>query len=245
MNELFQEKRNLFLLLAGLILVLLIVLYFVFIQPLQSDRKTSEANIVTLKEDIHALKTKQKRSKKASVQEDSLLFKDELPMTPDLDVLLRSLEEIETVSSSRISKIEFAYDANLPKPEEEETAKADVKVEASDGTEAKAEVKTNVTDDTDKPEEELPILKDVPAGLHTIAMRMEVASPDYQRFDQLMKAIEKLDRVTLVHTLEFEKPAEAALVLESFPNESITCQVELVTFYYDTDAKPADTSTAN
>lgn len=242
MNEMFQERRGLFLTLASLILVLLIVLYFAFIQPLAADRKAKEAEAGNTQKEIEALQAKEKRLASEPTKEEALVYKQNMPQVADLDQLIKSLDEIAEVSTSRIEKIEFAYDEDLPEREEPvseneaedgQTAEDKTADPSSDKPEAEssADAKTTPAQE-DTAAQELKLEKK-PKNLHTISMRIDVSSPDYAHFDQLIKEIEKLERVTLVNTLEFENPAEADLIMNDNPDQSIDCTVELMTFYYD------------
>lgn len=251
MNEQFQERRNIYLGLAGLILLLLIVLFFAVLKPMIDDKSTKEATALQLQEQNEKLEVEKKRAenKDDTVLDDKIYYKTKMPLNPDLDELMRSLETVEAVSMSRIDKIEFGYDGELPLPEpkeEEADTKVDVDVNVDsdsakpgeDAPDAKADVEVETKEDTNEAETTQPVPDlteqlQVPDNLRMISMRMEVASPDYEHFNTLMKEIEKIDRVTLVNTMEFKKPAEAELILDENPDESVTCTVELVTFYYD------------
>lgn len=245
MNEQFQERRNIYLALAGLILILLIVLFFAVLKPMLDEKSTNEAEALTLQKQVDDLEIQKKRAKNSADfgQDESTLYKAKMPLNPSLDELMRSLEEIGAVSMSRIDKVEFAYDGDIPLGDkEEESSDPDNAVADSNaGTDDEATANTDqnensgTTTTTDNKVAQLEL--QAPENLHTIAMRMEVASPDYEHFDQMMKEIEKLDRVTLVNTLEFKKPAEAELVLDQNPDETVTCTVELITFYYDGPVK--------
>ncbi|WLV24114.1 hypothetical protein QR721_10760 [Aciduricibacillus chroicocephali] len=250
MNEQFQERRNLYLALAGLILILLIVLFFAVLKPMTDEKSANEAEALNLQKQVDNLQTEKKRAQNSpdSGQDESTLYKAKMPLNPSLDELMRSLEEIEAISMSRIDKIEFAYDGDLPLPDKEEdtTNPDDAVPDANAGTNDDTATSTDEEDTSGAVDSEARTSADnkvaqlelqAPENLHTIAMRMEVASPDYEHFDMLMKEVEKLDRVTLVNTLEFKKPAEAELVLDQNPDETVTCTVELITFYYDGPVK--------
>lgn len=248
MNEQFQERRNIFLALVGLILILLIVLFFAVLKPMMDEKNAEQASALEAEKNVKDLQLEKKRldNNKVSTEDQEFLYEKKMPLNPSLDELMRSLEEIAAVSMSRIDKIEFAYDGELPLPEadkkdvnvEVETPAADASTDAAgdstdtDKTNVKVETNTDEQDKAISPESTA-LAWEAPENLHTITMRMEVASPNYQSFDTLMKEVEKLERVTLLNTMEFKKPAEAELVLNENPDESVICTVELMTFYYD------------
>jgi|GEM_PF-5282402 len=243
MNEQFQERRNIFLALVGLILVLLVVLFFAVLKPMMDEKNAEQAKALDTEKNVKSLQLEKKRldNNEVSTEDEAFLYEKKMPLNPSLDELMRSLEEIAAVSTSRIDKIEFAYDGELSLAEaDKEDVNVEVDTPDADNTdEGSADSASEDTADVKVDEEKsispesTELAWEAPENLHTITMRMEVASPDYQHFDMLMKEIEKLERVTLLNTMEFKKPAEAELVLNENPDESVTCTVELMTFYYD------------
>ena len=70
-------------------------------------------------------------------------------------------------------------------------------------------------------------LSEKPEDLQIITVRMDVTSPNYDDFLEFITEIEQQERIMSVSSLQFEKPGKEE------QGETITHQVELITFYYD------------
>lgn len=227
MNNIFQEKRNTFLLLIGLLFVLLIVLYFAFISPLLSDFKGKKASQVSLQNDIAVLEKQLEQL--ADVQEEfeqeQLELQKKIPLTRELEEIVLILQDMELQSSSLIESIDFYYDSSLPTSDFLYELDSDEVIEDEDSS-----VVEGVEND-DEASRAID-LNEKPESLQIITIRMDISSPTYDDFLHFITEIEQQERIMSVSGLHFEKTSEEGLVLAEELDETITYQVELITFYY-------------
>lgn len=238
MNNFFHENKRVLWLLLSLLFVLLIVLYFIFLKPtledidgVQASSQELKSDIDQLKQELEAQKDDEKIVHEVSEQESKL------PKTKRLDQLLLTFEEIEAVSSSRIVKVDFSYDGDFPETGMDEAE------ESNDETREESDADDNQGDDVNETGEEndaedkqvMPAIdiSDKPEALQPIIVELEVASPNYKRFKQFLTEVEKQERITVVSTLEFEKPGEEELIKAETPSKIMTFKVQLMTFYLD------------
>lgn len=227
MNNIFQEKRNTFLLLVGLLFVLLIVLYFAFIGPLLSDLKGKKATQVNLQNDIAALEKQLEQIDDAQedFEQEQLELEKKIPPTRELEEIVLVLQDIELHSSSLIESIEFYYDSSLPTSDFLRELDSDEVLEGEDDSDAESEE----NNDEASPAIDL---SEKPESLQIITVRMDVSSPNYDEFLQFITDIEGQERIMSVSRLQFEKPGEVAFSIEE-TGETVTHHVEFITFYHE------------
>lgn len=223
MNNIFEENRNAFLMLSGLLFVLLIVLYFAFISPLLSDLKDERANHIDLQNEIAVLEKQiqQIDETQEELTQEQLELQKKVPLTRELEEIVLILQDIELQSSSLIELIDFYYDSSLPTPDFSHELDADEVIEGANDAEGE--------ENSDKESQTIE-LKEKPESLQVITISMEITSPSYDDFLQLIKEIEQQERIMSVSKLQFEKTSDFTVKDEQ--DELITHKVELMTFYY-------------
>jgi len=223
MNNIFEENRNAFLMLSGLLFVLLIVLYFAFISPLLSDLKDERANHIDLQNEIAVLEKQiqQIDEIQEELTQEQLELQKKVPLTRKLEEIVLILQDIELQSSSLIELIDFYYDSSLPTPDFSHEFDADEVIEGANDAEGE--------ENSDKESQTIE-LKEKPESLQVITISMEITSPSYDDFLQLIKEIEQQERIMSVSKLQFEKTSDFTVNDEQ--DELITHKVELMTFYY-------------
>src|SRR5690625_512379 len=223
MNNIFEENRNAFLMLSGLLFVLLIVLYFAFISPLLSDLKDERANHIDLQNEIAVLEKQiqQIDETQEELTQEQLELQKKVPLTRELEEIVLILQDIELQSSSLIELIDFYYDSSLPTPDFSHELDADEVIEGANDAEGE--------ENSDKESQTIE-LKEKPESLQVITISMEITSPSYDDFLQLIKEIEQQERIMSVSKLQFEKTSDFTVNDEQ--DELITHKVELMTFYY-------------
>ena len=223
MNNIFEENRNAFLMLSGLLFVLLIVLYFAFISPLLSDLKDERANHIDLQNEIAVLEKQiqQIDEIQEELTQEQLELQKKVPLTRELEEIVLILQDIELQSSSLIELIDFYYDSSLPTPDFSHELDADEVIEGANDAEGE--------ENSDKENQTIE-LKEKPESLQVITISMEITSPSYDDFLQLIKEIEQQERIMSVSKLQFEKTSDFTVNDEQ--DELITHKVELMTFYY-------------
>jgi hypothetical protein len=152
-----------------------------------------------------------------------------VPSEPALENLLRTLQEIELVSGSKILDYSFTYDGTIP--ERAVPAAEDMEIieeTEEDSLNNELEIEPEEREEEVSPVLELPGLPEE-AGLITVAM--ELFSPDYEQLQVFLQEIEKQERVMMISYLEFVQPGEMEL-LES-GDESVWVNMEVTSFYYE------------
>ncbi|WP_077706094.1 hypothetical protein [Virgibacillus dokdonensis] len=233
MNDMFQEKKGLIFTILALFFVLLLVIYVIVIHPLFKQIDAKETDMQMIQEDISKQEQKLTDVRNQDTEIDTIALDKQIPKSKEIDELLLIIEKIATISSSRVEDMEFAYDESLQVLEQEQ---ADEEVE--DGREAESSTEENTTpteeNEAKKAESEeatRQVMETVATSVHTVQLRVKIFSPKYKNFKQFLQQIEKLERVTMVHAIEMEKPGEKELTLEENPDETVEYTVELMTFY--------------
>lgn len=234
MNNLFEEKRTLFLLLLSLIFLGLLAVYLFFIQPLSGELRTAKNTSVSLEADIDVFEAK--NSPELSKKDiDTLLLQKKVPLKPELEKLLLTFQEIEQTSGSRIDEVEFEYDGSEPEfdlgqEEEKESGEnaEDQENSSDEDTDGESQEDSAIEENADENTED----STKPEKLHLVTAKLTVLSPDHEHFMKFIKEIEALKRVTRVDKLEFFKPAEKELEFQENPNETMAFTIHVTTFYY-------------
>ena len=243
MNEYIEEnKRAIILLTIGLFL-LAIVLYFFLLRPQLVDLSEKKENLDAMEEELRVLEEQIAAfdEDELDVEVEQLLQEKKIPTERKLDEYILSLQRLESVTNSKIERIEFVYDSNLEIDEENEEA------EPSDNTEESAEeteenLESNELDETDdenegeETEDEInvnpEILSEKPEQLEVMTVRLVAVAPNFEDFIKLLKVIENEERISIVTNLRFNKPtAEDTFILDE-PLDMIPFEAELTTFYY-------------
>lgn len=211
MNNIFQEKRNTFLLLVGLLFVFCFVLYFAFLNPLLIDVKQKKLSIESLRTDVTVLekKVEQLDGDHEDFKAEQTTLQKKIPTTRKLGEIVLTLQNIERKSSSSIKSIDFQYENSLPTTDISKEQDLD-------------EESGLVTDFNEKPK-----------GLQIITVQMDISSPSYEDFLQFITDIEQEERIMSVSQLHLDKPIETEISSAEESKETLIYNVDLITFYYD------------
>lgn len=219
MNELVSNKRTAFLLIVTLVVLILGAIYYYVIYPLQNERD-SKANIVKVLQTEVAALNEQYQSAQADERptENTFQLEKQVPITRELDELIRSIEEIELVSDSRIESVEFNnYDENVAEstlvPEETEETEGSVE----DGEVAPVS----------------PVAETVlPNKLKLITFNVTILSKSFEHFTLFVEEVEKMNRIIRIDQVSMVAPGEEEIVDKSY-EEAIEAIIQITTFYYD------------
>lgn len=222
MNNLFEEKRTLFLLLLCLIFLGLLALYLFLLQPLSAELQSTKNGNTSLESEIAVLEAKKNPESQKDI--DSLLLQKKVPLHPELEKLLLTFQEIEQTSGSRIEIVDFLYDGKEPEFDfvQEENGENNINGQDSANAEKPEETSSANNEDTEKPDK-----------LHLVTAKLNVLSPDHEHFIQFLREIEKLERITRVDQLQVNKPTEQVLEFQENPNKTVSFNVDITTFYYE------------
>ncbi|RDW16338.1 hypothetical protein CWR48_16980 [Oceanobacillus arenosus] len=236
MNSLFQENKKSFLLLLGLVFVLIIVAYFLFYQPLTKELKAQKSQVTQLQSDIALFNVQLEHvdnDDSLDMDIENVRLANIMPPTPELESLVKTLNEIELMSGSRIEELRFSYDGSLPERVVNEEAVVDSESAVPEEPVATEDVETDSNPEVSGEITPVIAMPEKPENLHLITVSMDIASPDYEHFQILLKEIEKQERIMMVNRLEFDKPAESVLMIGDEANESIIATIDITTFYFD------------
>lgn len=244
MNEYIEEnKRAIILLTIGLFL-LAIVLYFFLLRPQLVDLSEKKENLDAMEEELRVLEEQIAAfdEDELDVEVEQLLQEKKIPTERKLDEYILSLQRLESVTNSKIERIEFVYDSNLEIDEKENE-----EAEPSDNTEESAEkteenLESNELEETDdenegeETEDEInvnpEILSEKPEQLEVMTVRLVAVAPNFEEFIELLKVIENEERISIVTNLRFNKPTEEDTFILDEPLDMIPFEAELTTFYY-------------
>lgn len=221
MSNVLNENKRIFTFILVLLFILLVVVYFTLVRPLERQQESAENNVNTLNDEIAAYEARLENDS-GGMDVETLLLEKKVPLTPELESFLLTLQEIELVSDSIIDNVRFRYDGELPESliAEDEEIEGETPVESGGESLEEDDATVTVAEDENKPE-----------NLRVITAEIDVRTSNYETFQNFLTEIEKRERITRVDRLEFEKPAELALIEN--PSEEIVVTIEVSTFYYE------------
>lgn len=226
MNDLVSNKRTGSLLLVALVVVILGAVYYFVIYPLSEEKNSKEVTISNVRSEVAVL---QEQLTTPEVEEESeehtFDLKKKVPLTRDLDKLIRSIEEIELISESKIESVNFNnYDAVVAES-------ALVKTQTEEETNTENTETTDTTTETETPVS--PVANIVlPPQLKLITFNISVLTKDYDHLMQFMEELEKTERIVRVDQLSFSLPGEEQFY-EMDSVDAISAEIQVTTFFYD------------
>ncbi|MEK4084709.1 potassium transporter [Psychrobacillus sp. FSL K6-1415] len=228
MNELVSDKKTAYILISALVVVLLGAVYYFVLHPLKNEKESKEVSIEVLQGEVAALKEEYSSSQlQDDSTENAFYLKTQVPLTRELNELIRSIEEVELLSESKILSVEFNnYDGTiedaqlLPETSEENTE-----------TEPQSE---DVL--TDEPSEEPPVSPvaeaSLPEKLKLITFNISILTKNYDQLVMFVEEIEHLKRIYRVDQITLLAPGEEQLLDKEAVN-NIAAKIQLTTFYHD------------
>lgn len=228
MNELVSDKKTAYILISALVVVLLGAVYYFVLHPLKNEKQSKEVSIEVLQGEVAALKEEYSSSQlQDDSTENAFYLKTQVPLTRELNELIRSIEEVELLSESKILSVEFNnYDGTiedaqlLPETSEENTE-----------TEPQSE---DVL--TDEPSEEPPVSPvaeaSLPEKLKLITFNISILTKNYDQLVMFVEEIEHLKRIYRVDQITLLAPGEEQLLDKEAVN-NIVAKIQLTTFYHD------------
>lgn len=226
MNEYIQENKRTLFILTGLLLLLVIVLYFLLLRPLMADFPSQERKLISLENEQVVLTQKIENFHETTkdINVEQLMAENKIPTKRELDEYILSLQQVESISDSKLIDIEFMYDSSLPEKEKEQ--------EEDEGEEVEEESSETDGDEEEELTIDPVIINEKPEELEVLTVRVEGASKDFDDFIDLLKGIEDQERISIVSKLEFNKPTEDEILFSDNPFIALSFTAELTTFYY-------------
>lgn len=225
MNDLVSNKKTAFLLIVTLVVLVLGVIYFYFIYPLNKEKKSKEEAVRYVQSEIGILQSQLATSTVEESKENMFALQKKIPNSRALDQLIRSIEEVELISESKIESINFNnYDEIVAESDLAATeSKENEQVDNTETTENNISMETPVS----------PVANiELPAQLKLITFNISVVTKDYDHLMIFIEELEKLERIVRMDQIEFSMPGEEQLY-EMNSEGTISAQIQLTTFYYD------------
>lgn len=212
-----DNKQTIILLLTALVGAVLFGLYYYVVAP-QQDAARSKANTVASLQQSNAEISQQittlQEQQTTSVSDVRLHKK--VPEKRYIEKILRSLEEIETLTGTRIEGIQFNdYDNAVepPMPEEAEVEGANAETETEPVVEG---------------EVALPVLE----NLKTITYEVQIKTPNYKELRVFINEVEKLERIMKIDMVDIAQPGEEVKFTDK-PDTSLEATLQLTTYFYE------------
>ncbi|SEM51374.1 hypothetical protein SAMN04487786_1993 [Paenisporosarcina quisquiliarum] len=232
MNELVSDKKTAYILISALVVVLLGAVYYFVLHPLKNEKQSKEVSIEVLQGEVAALKEEYSSSQlQDDSTENAFYLKTQVPLTRELNELIRSIEEVELLSESKILSVEFNnYDGTiedaqlLPETSEE-------------NTETEPQSEDVLTDEpSEEPPEEPPVSPvaeaSLPEKLKLITFNISILTKNYDQLVMFVEEIEHLKRIYRVDQITLLAPGEEQLLDKEAVN-NIAAKIQLTTFYHD------------
>lgn len=241
MNNLFQENKRSFYILLTLFFVLIALIYFLFFLPKVEERKTAVTQQNTLESEVAQLQAQldnlDEGEEIAESDFENIQLQKAIPLEPELETFLLSLQEIELVTEVNLQNYSFSYDGSIPErqailvdSDEESSEEAEPEVTEIEGTNIVVE-EMEVDLESDGSGTNVIELPGMPENIQIVTVSMDVYAPDYEHLQAFLQEVEKQERVMMISYLSFTQPGESEL-LEA-DDESINTSIQISTFYYE------------
>lgn len=244
--KLSSSKNSGPILIVVLVAVLLFAVYYYVVLPKQDEADMMESSVNSLNSEISTLNEQITSIQEEQSRESSNEFalRKKMPDNREIDELLLNIEEIEYVSGSRIQSISFNnYDSLVSASSLTDPNAVPTDEENPEGqTEASEETATDTTtetEDTTETEEQVPTtpvstiaVESLPANLKLVTFEVTVESPNYEKLQQFIKEIERLERVMHIDTIEYALPGEENTFAED-ASDIVSATIQVTTFYYE------------
>lgn len=227
MNDLFSNKKTGYLVVSALIAVLLGVIYYFQVYPMSEEKNSKEVTISTVRSEIALLDSQLTAPVEEGEDKNSFQLEKKVPLTRELDMLIKSIEEVDLVSEAKIESIEFnnydeiVADSTLVPSEEEASPETnDATTEETKGEQPAETPVSPVANST------------LPPQLKLITFNINILTKDYDHLNTFIKELESIERIKRIDQIEFLLPGEESL-LELDYKEAISARIQVTTFYYD------------
>ncbi|MFC4356011.1 hypothetical protein ACFO0S_13195 [Chryseomicrobium palamuruense] len=244
MDSIRENKRAAILLGGALIALILAGVYYLYILPLQdaNDAKRNANNLLQAEVDILRSQVAEPEAELPNQDEPYELMK-KVPQGRELDKIIRTIEEIELITETRVGSISFnTYDeagsAGFTEAEEEEVVSEEPEEQAEDPAvdEETPEPGDSSTEAREEAEEEATPVSTIsaanlPEELKMITISLNVTAETEQQLVDIIKEIEQVERVYRIDTLTLALPNEEQLATPDIET-LVTATLTVTTFYY-------------
>lgn len=238
MNDYIQENKRAVILLTVVLFLLTIVLYYFLLRPQMIDLSNKRDDVEAMEEQLQELEQKitSYQENGLDIEVEQLLLEKKVPTERKLDEYIISLQRLESITDSKIEKIEFVYDSNFEIDEETSEGTEEGSEDTEENSEENEAEDVLEENENDESEDEINvdpvILNEKPEELQIITVKLTAISPDFEDFIKLLELIENDERISIVTNLQFNKLTEDDIFLVENPLDIIPFEAELTTFYY-------------
>ena len=243
MKSFGTNKKLTSLFIAALVFVLGFAIFYYVVYPKMEERDSLQYQITNLKTEskdlekqLDNLKSNQQAEKKSTSE-----LKTEVPTERELDSLIDSIEQLESVSNTEIVDIAFNnYDAAV---------KETVNTQSTDAQQVDSTQSQNLnttapdsnnqnTDATQNSEKNIapvsPIAtSSLPESLKLLTMNLTVDATDKKEIKQFLREIEFLPRIMRIDSVSYETPnIEVTNSSADTKEDPLQATIQLTTFYY-------------
>ncbi|MEI4769410.1 hypothetical protein WAX74_07095 [Psychrobacillus sp. FJAT-51614] len=237
MNELFSDKKTGFLIVVALVFVVIGAIYYFLIYPLNEEKQLKEVAVNNVRTEVAVLQSELASPEVEESEVNTFSLEKKVPLTRELDRLIRSIEKVDLISESKIESISFNnYDevvaeSNLAHTQnDEETVTGNLEGDTSteteileDGTLTESEIVTPVS----------PMANiSLPPQLKLITFNITLLTKDYDQLIVFIKELEKLERIVRVDRIEFNMPGEEQNY-DIDSKKTAYAEIQVTTFYHD------------
>ncbi|SFQ48080.1 hypothetical protein SAMN05421670_2274 [Psychrobacillus psychrotolerans] len=227
MNDLFSNKQTGYLVVSALIAVLLGAIYYFLVYPMSEEKNSKEVTISTVRSEIALLDSQLTAPVEEGEDKNSFQLEKKVPLTRELDMLIKSIEEVDLVSEAKIESIEFnnydeiVADSTLVSSEEEASPETnDATTEETEGEQPAETPVSPVANST------------LPPQLKLITFNINILTKDYDHLNIFIKELESIERIKRIDQIELLIPGEESLLDVEF-KDVISARIQVTTFFYD------------
>lgn len=245
MSEYFEENKRAFTLLATLLFILAVVLFFVLLRPLLVEVKSKEQQIDERQEKIAQLEQQIETltTEKSTVDAEEMMLQNKIPEEKELDSYITWLEKLESLTDTKLERIQFVYDSEVEMSEAEEAEDDEAFEEAETDEDELDEIddeleEEEANEDDEESEEDNDVVIDEelinerPDGLEVIVVNITGHAKKYGDLIDLLEAIEAEERISFVSRINFSQPTADDITFSDNPNIALSFTIDLTTFYY-------------
>lgn len=244
MDSIRENKRAALLLLGAVIALILAGVYYLYMQPLKEQNEAKRSANALISAEIVALQAQaEEGEEEIPNQDDPYELMKKVPQDRELDKIIRTIEEIELITGTRVGSINFnTYDeagsTGFTEEEEEEVVNEEPEEqgETAETDEETPEPGDSSTEAREEAEEEpMPIstisASQLPEELKMITISLNVTAETEEELVAIIKEIEALERVYRIDTLTLGLPDEAQLAAPE-AEVQVSASLTVTTFYY-------------
>ena len=240
MKNMSSQKSSLILLIV-LIATLLFAIYYYMILPKKDEVQSLERSIHSIQGEIDSLQEQNTLVTSVQTSTSNLYeIRQKLPQNRNIDQLLLNLEEIEYMTETRITAINFnSYDqlvseSGIQNGEDEQSEEPESDIEAV--TAEKDEKAEENKEPNEEEQLQTPISsissEFLPSELKLITFSLQVEGAKDEQLKAFIEEVEQLQRIMHIDTINYSLPGEE----DEFNEESsdvVNMSIQATTFYYE------------